>query len=155
MLQSRKVMAKAAKIKAPPDPDALPELSIATDKVCFVALKARQFDVKDAVSDPDSGSNPTDDAVVDVLEENHDDPVRYELVSFIGGLSVDEQLDLVALAWIGRGTGTIDEWQNLRAEAAREHNNRIARYLLGLPLLGDYLEEGLSQFGRSCAGEGL
>ncbi len=38
-------MAKAAKIKAPPDPDALPELSIATDKVCFVALKARQFDV--------------------------------------------------------------------------------------------------------------
>jgi len=57
----------------------------------------------------------------------------------------------VALAWIGRGTGTIDEWQNLRAEAAREHNSRIARYLLGLPLLGDYLEEGLSEFGRSCA----
>jgi len=103
------------------------------------------------VSDPDTGSNPTDDAVVDVLEENHDDPVRYELASFIGGLSVDEQLDLVVLAWIGRGTGTIDEWQNLRAEAAREHNSRIARYLLGLPLLGDYLEEGLSQFGRSCA----
>ena len=50
------------------DPDALPELSIATDKVCFVALKARQFDVKDAMSDPDTGSNPTDDAVVDVLE---------------------------------------------------------------------------------------
>jgi len=25
--------------------------------------------------------------------------------------------------------------------------------LLGLPLLGDYLEEGLSQFGRSCSDE--
>jgi hypothetical protein len=31
----------------------------------------------------------------------------------------------------------------------RSHE-RTAAYLLGLPLLSEHLEEGLSQFGRSC-----
>ena len=137
----------------PIDPDTLPTLSISAEKVCLIAARARQFDVKDAVTDPDSGSNPTDDAMVDVLEDDHDDPVYQELVAFIGGLTEDEQVDLVALAWLGRGDGTIDEWDSLRAEAERNHNRRTARYLLGLPLLPNYLEDGLSQFGRSCANE--
>jgi hypothetical protein len=135
------------------DPDTLPTLSISTEKVCQIVLKARQFDVKDVASDVDSGSNPTDDGMVDVLEDNNQDPVFRELVAFIGGLSEDEQIDLVALAWLGRGDDTIDEWDKLRAEAARNHNRRTARYLLGLPLLPDFLEDGLSQFGRSCADE--
>jgi len=139
--------------KRPIDPDTLPTLSISTDKVCLIVLRARQFDVKDVVADPDSGSNPADDGMVDVLEDGHNDPVYRELVAFIGGLSEDEQIDLVALAWLGRGDGTIEEWDTLRAEAARNHNRRTARYLLGLPLLPDYLEEGLSQFGRSCVDE--
>lgn len=63
-------------------------------------------------------------------------------------MTEDEQIDLVALAWLGRGDGALDDWADLRAEAARAHNNRTAAYLLGMPLLGDYLEEGLSQFGH-------
>ena len=31
----------------------------------------------------------------------------------------------------------------------RAHNKRTAEYLLGMPLLGDLLEEGLAQFGHS------
>ncbi len=65
-------------------------------------------------------------------------------------MSEDEQIDLVALAWLGRGDGTLDDWDNLRDEAARAHNNRTAAYLLGLPLLPDYLEEALAQFGITC-----
>jgi hypothetical protein len=76
---------------------------------------------------------------------------RPALPSFINALVFDEQVDLVTLAWIGRGDGTIEDWNELRTEAARVHNNRTARYLLGLPLLSDYLQEGLSQFGRSCS----
>ncbi|HTP92176.1 MAG TPA: DUF3775 domain-containing protein, partial [Xanthobacteraceae bacterium] len=53
----------------------------------------------------------------------------------------------------GRGDGTIEDWDELRAEAARAHNKRTASYLLGMPLLPDYLEEGLSQFGLSCSEE--
>ena len=85
-----------------------------------------------------------------MLEDDADDPVVAELVGFINALSEDEQIDLVALAWLGRGDGTIDDWDELRAEAARAHNKRTAAYLLGTPTLGDYLEDGLSEFGRSC-----
>jgi hypothetical protein len=127
-----------------------PTLSISPEKVCFFILKAREFDVKDAVSDPDSGSNASDDAMIDVLEDHPDDPTQQELRSFIDALTEDEQVDLVALTWLGRGDGTIDEWEDLRAEAARLHNNRTAAYLMGKPMLGDHLEEGLSQFGLSC-----
>jgi hypothetical protein len=132
-------------------PDQLPELSIAADKVCFIIVKAREFDVKDVVTDPGDGSNPSDDRMVSVLEDHDDDPVRQELVATISAMSVDERVDLVTLLWLGRGDGTIEDWTSLRAEAARVHSNRTAQYLLGLPLLGDYLEEGLSQFGISCS----
>jgi hypothetical protein len=127
-----------------------PTLSISTDKVCFIAVKAREFDVKDVLTDPDDGSNPTDDGMVSVLEDNPDDPVRQEIVAFINALDFDEQVDLVTLAWMGRGDGTIEDWSDLRAEAARVHNNRTARYLLGLPLLPSYLQDGLAEFGLSC-----
>ena len=125
-------------------------LSISVEKVCFIAAKARQFDVKDVVTDPEDGSNPADDGMRAVLEDHPDDPVFQELTAFINALVVDEQIDLVTLAWMGRGDGTIDDWTELRAEAERAHNNRTARYLLGLPLLADYLEAGLSEFDRSC-----
>jgi hypothetical protein len=129
-----------------------PTLSISPEKVCFFIAKAHQFDVKDAVSDPDSGSNATDDAMLDVLEDHADDPTLQELTSFINALTEDEQIDLVALTWLGRGDGTLGEWDDLREEAARLHNKRTAAYLLAKPMLGDHLEEGLAAFGVSCEG---
>jgi hypothetical protein len=131
----------------------MPELSISTEKVCFIVVKARQFDVKDAVTEPDPGSNASDDGMRSVLEDHADDPVRAELASAIWALNEDEQIDLVALAWLGRGDGELENWDDLRSEASRAHNDRTAAYLLGMPLLADYLEEGLSQFGESCANE--
>jgi hypothetical protein len=126
---------------------AAPSLSISPEKVRFFIDKAHQFDVKDGVSDPDSGSNAADDAMLDVLEDHADDPTRQELTSFINALNEDEQIDLVALTWLGRGDGEINEWDDLREEAHRLHNNRTAQYLLGKPMLGDHLEEGLASFG--------
>ena len=67
----------------------------------------------------------------------------------IRALNEDEQIDLVALAWLGRGDGDVSDWQEIRAEAARAHNRRTAQYLIGIPLLSDYLEEALTQFGHS------
>ena len=130
--------------------DNLPELSISEQKLCFIIANAREFDVKDVVTDPDDASNATDDAMVSVLEDHKDDPVVQELVAVIFAMSEDEQIDLVTLTWLGRGDGTIEDWSELRAEAARAHNRRTASYLLGIPLLSDYLEEAISQFGISC-----
>ena len=130
--------------------DAASTLGISSEKVCYIIVKARQFEAKDVVADPDSGSNPTDDGVVSVLEDQSDDPVYEELMAFIAGLDEDEQIDLIALTWLGRGDASLEEWDDLRSEAARARNERTAAYLLGLPLLPEHLQEGLSQFGRSC-----
>ena len=130
--------------------DTVPTLSISTEKVCFVILKAREFDVKDSPTIPDEGSNPADDQMVEVLEDRGDDPVVWELAAFIGAMNEDEQIDLVTLTWLGRGDGSLQEWDELRAEAARAHNRHTVLYLLRTPLLPDYLEDGIAEFGRSC-----
>jgi hypothetical protein len=102
------------------------------------------------VTDPGDASNPTDDAMISVLEDHGDDPVVQEIAAAIFSMSEDEQIDLVTLAWVGRGDGSIEDWDELRAEAARAHNERTTSYLLGMPLLADYLDEALSQFEHSC-----
>ena len=125
----------------------MPELTISSDQVAFLIEKARQFDVKDIAADPDSGSNGADDDMIDVLEDNGSDPVQKEIYGFVAALTEDEQIDLVALMRLGRGDGTIEEWDDLRKEAADGRNGHTARYLLGEPLLGDLLAEGLAAFG--------
>jgi hypothetical protein len=125
-------------------------LTISPEKVCFLIIKAREFDVKDEVTESDPGSNPSDDKSAAVLEDHEDDPVVEEITSLINSLSVDEQIDLVALAWLGRDDYSADDWPAVREEAAQAHNERTAEYLLGIPLLGDFLEEGLSMLGYSC-----
>jgi hypothetical protein len=127
-----------------------PTLSISPAKVCFFIAKAREFDVKDVVTDPGSSSKAADEGMLSVLEDHPDDPTYQELMAFISALSEDEQIDLVTLTWLGRGDGTIEDWDDLRAEASRAHNNRTASYLLGKPMLADHLEEGLAQFECSC-----
>jgi hypothetical protein len=129
---------------------AVPPLNISTDKVCFIIVKAREFEAKDVVTEPDPGSNPSDDRMISVLENHRNDPSVSELAEAIDALSEDEQIDLVALTWLGRGDGTLQDWATIRSQAGDAHNERTAAYLLGTPLLADYLEEGLSQFGRSC-----
>lgn len=135
--------------QAPLEPEDI-DLAIATDKVCHIIVKARAWDAKQADDDPDSGSNATDDGMADVLESGHNDATRAELVAFIRALDVEEQVNLVALAWLGRGTYELSEWREALETARNEHTARTAEYLLGLPMLGDYLEEGLAVFNETC-----
>lgn len=136
--------------RASGEDDDTPTLAVSAEKVCFVMSKARQFDVKDAPSLSDDGSDPPDDDMRSVLEDRPDDPVQQELTSFISALSYDEQIDLVTLMWMGRGDGTLADWYELRDTACNEHTPYTARYLLGTPMLADFLAEGLAQFGLSC-----
>jgi hypothetical protein len=87
-----------------------------------------------------------------VLEDG-DDPVVREITGFINAMTEEEQIDLVALMRLGRGDGTIEEWDDLRREAADSGNESTASYLLGEPLVSDYLAEGLDEFGLSWSDE--
>ncbi len=128
-----------------------PATLISSEKVCYIIVKAREYMGKDVVTIPDPGSNPTDDSMAEILEDHKDDASESELTNFIDYLNDDEKLDLVALAWLGRGDDTPDNWERLRTEAlTADHTATTAEYLMGMPLLPDYLEEALSQFDISC-----
>ncbi len=129
----------------------MPTLRISTEKVCYVVIKAREFDVKVAPEWMDTGSNPTYDGMTRVLEDYRDDPTLAELSSYLRNLNQDELEDLIALMLLGRGDYSLDEWEDLMSAAAELREEHPVRYLIGIPLLGDYLEDGLDEFGLSCA----
>ncbi len=131
----------------------IPELEITLDKVCWLILRTNEFDAKDVAADEDSGSNPSDDNMADVLEDHGDDPVVDEIKGVIEGMSDDERIELVTLMWLGRDDdATVEDWDELRAEAARMRNRDTAGYLLGTPLVGSHLESGLAKLDLSCSG---
>jgi hypothetical protein len=124
-------------------------LDIAPEKVAHVIIKAREYDAKvgawnDTREEGDAEEDPSA-----ILEDFADDPTRAELVGFIDALNYDEQANLVALAWVGRGTFEKEEFAEAVETARNERVNTTAGYLLGMPLLADYLEEGLEKLGFS------
>lgn len=125
-------------------------LTVNPDKVCYIIIKAREFDAKVPPEEMEDGSNPADDKDVGILEDQPDDPTEQELLDAIEALNQDELLDLVTLTWIGRGDFTAKDWDSARLEAAGMRDKHIPSYLLETPLLGDYLMEGLSGMGYSC-----
>jgi hypothetical protein len=125
-------------------------LQISPDIVCFIILKANAFDAKVDVIEPDPGPNPSSDDLREVIEDDEEDADYTELKAAIDSLNEDEQIDLVALTWLGRGDFTKDEWEAARQTATDARSDHTAAYLLGIPLLGDYLEEALSQLDYSC-----
>ena len=147
-------------------------LEMDSDKVCYIVVKMREYEeeglIRAEFEEDDEGSNlhmadeGEDDGELEdeegfvALEDQEededeaDDTYLEELTNFIQNLDEEEQIELVALAWIGRGDYEKEEWP-AAVEAARErHNDRTPQYLLGMPVLADYLEEGLAAFDLSC-----
>jgi hypothetical protein len=124
---------------------------INTDKVCFIIVKARELESEDEGLESDA-SNPSDDKFVSVLTDEAFPVVRAELAAYIEAMDVDEQCELVALAWVGRGEFAAEEWRTAVAEARARREGPTSRYLLQNPLLASHLEYGLAEFGESCEG---
>lgn len=128
-----------------------PDIEIAPEKVAHVIIKAREFDAKvgawdNSAEDGDAAEDPSA-----ILEDYSNDPTAAEIAGFIDALNDDEQAELVALAWVGRGTFEPEEFGEAVETARAEKTNATASYLLGLPLLADYLEEGLEKLGYSAS----
>ena len=82
-----------------------------------------------------------------LAEEKVEDLTAEELRELIEDLNQDEAAELIALVWIGRGDYDASEWEDALTEARARGNDRTAAYLLGMPMLGDWLEEGLEAIG--------
>lgn len=118
--------------------------NISLEKVCFVIAKARELDVKVAPEELD------DDSMNRILEDYADDPTLAELRGFLRAQSDDELGELLALTWIGRGDYSAEEWGEVLDQVSDVREMHTVDYLIGTPLLADFLEEALSQFGHSC-----
>lgn len=125
-------------------------LEISPRKVAHVIVKARELDAKvGSWRDDDGGRHTAADDDMDVLEDSRLDATRSEAADFIANLNEDEQTHLVALAWVGRGSFSADEFEEAVEIARSERTNKTEDYLLGMPLLADYLEQGLDELGYS------
>ena len=72
-------------------------------------------------------------------------------MAFISALSDEEQADLSACCGLVVATAHWRTGTTCATRRMRSMTTASPLYLLGEPLLSDYLEEGLSQFGFSCA----
>jgi hypothetical protein len=124
-------------------------LETSLEKICFIIIKARELDVTEGVVEPRRASNPGDEGSHAVLADYRDNPASRELKAFIDNLNEDEQTELVALAWHGRGDYSTMEWGQALVDARTRRDLPASDYLLQMPLLGDLLEEGLAQLGLS------
>ncbi|MDH3242750.1 MAG: DUF3775 domain-containing protein [Alphaproteobacteria bacterium] len=128
-------------------------------KLCFVVIKAREIHAKVEVENPvepetqETASDAVDDGFRAILEDYASDATYQELKEFLDGFNRDERVEILALTWLGRGDYTLDDWDQALADAAASANESETEYLMGTPLIADYLEEGLSLHGVSCADE--
>jgi hypothetical protein len=131
------------------------ELRISTEKVCAFIEAARELAGKVPSTAGDRTTTGDDSRLVtieDYPQEEYpqQDERRRELVEFVAGLNVEEQTDLLALIWLGRGDYDLDEWDDAVAEAEARIAARDPDYMIGDAALPEYLGGGLEAFGRSC-----
>lgn len=131
------------------------ELSIGPDTVRLFVLKAKAISA--ALSSDYADGNEHEVELNDqsrdshhhdgLAEEEEQDLTEEELRELLDDLNVDEAAELIALVWIGRGDYDASEWPEAVAEAKQRGHKKTTKYLMGLPMLGDWLEEGLEAIG--------
>lgn len=126
-------------------------LGVDRETLAFVVLKARAYDVLVPSDNPDDASDVADDRFVEALEDEPDNPAGQELREAIKSLDADGQASLVALTWMGRGD--YDSWKEALSAARERAEGPTWRYLMGIPLLGDYIEDGADQIGVNLVEE--
>lgn len=127
-------------------------LNVNPETVCRLIELAQAYNVREPASVPEEGSNAMDDWSQHMLTDDQDNSSYEEFETIIGDLEPDQQHEVIALLWLGRGDYTIDEWDNIVQLAKEQWSPGVAQYLMDHPLLADQLREGLEQHGYKCEG---
>ena len=130
------------------------------ETICRLILRAKELEAQvpaaDADEDPDNVDDYDDEGgeALSVLEDELNTGVEEEVQALLDELAEDQLAEIVALAWVGRGTYDSSEWDEAFAEANDLAPDERIDELLEMPLLGGYLDAGLAAFDYSCDGVG-
>ncbi len=136
------------------------ELLTPLETICRLILRAKELEAQVPATDPDEDPDNVDDfddegdQALSVLEDELNDGVEEEVQAMLDELADDQLAEVVALAWVGRGTYDASEWDDAFAEANDLGVTERVDELLDMPLLGGHLEAGLAAFDYSCDGVG-
>ena len=136
------------------------ELLTPLETICRLILRAKELEAQVPAADPDEDPDNVDDfddegdQALSTLEDELNDGVEEEVQAMLDDLADDQLAELVALAWVGRGTYDSSEWDDAMAEASDLDSDDRIDELLDMPLLAGHLEAGLAAFDYSCEGIG-
>jgi len=131
------------------------ELTVSLETICRLIVRARELEAQVPAIEADDEEDPTDtDDPLAVLEDESNDVVEDEVRALIDDLAEDEAIEVLALAFVGRGTFDASEWEEALEAAGEDGNDGVAEQLLDMPMLAAYLDAGLSAFDLSCDGIG-
>jgi len=122
-------------------------LELNPETVRYIINMTREFQAQDGGGMSEEPVGASDEWAMQMITDQEGDPTQDELKIAIEDLEPDQQVQLVALMWLGRGSFSVDEWDAALKEAGDNWNKNTADYLIGTPLVSDYLEEGLNQLG--------
>lgn len=136
------------------------ELLTPLETLCRLILRAKELEAQVPADDPDEDPDDVDDfddddgETLSVLEDELNESVEEEVNAVLDDLAEDQLAEVVALAWVGRGTYDVSEWDEALAEAGDLDVEQRLEELIDMPLLAGHLEAGLAAFDYSCDGIG-
>ena len=136
------------------------ELLTPLETICRLILRAKELEAQVPAEDPDDDPADIDDLddeggeALSVLEDELNDGVEEEVQALLDDLAEDQLAEMVALAWVGRGTYDASEWDDAFEEANSLDNSQKIDELMDMPLLAGHLEAGIAAFDYSCDGIG-
>jgi hypothetical protein len=137
------------------------ELLTPLETLCRIIIRARENEAQVPAEDPDEDADNVDDfddesgaGGLSTLEDELNTGVEEELRAVLDDLADDQLAETLALAWVGRGTYDVSEWDDAFAEANDTDPESSIDELMDMPLLASHLEAGLAAFDYSCEGVG-
>ena len=131
------------------------ELSVSLETICRLIVRARELEAQVPGIESDGEEDPQDtDDGLSVIEDEANESVQAEILALLDDLADDQIVEILALAWVGRGTYDASEWEDALEEAGDRDADSPADQLLDMPMLAAYLDAGLAAFDLSCEGVG-
>jgi len=131
------------------------DLSTPLETICRLIIRARELEAQVPSIENDDEADPTDsDDEYAVLEDEANEAIEEEMIALLDDLGDDQVQEILALAWVGRGTYDATEWDEALETAADPDTEDPVDQLLDMPTLAAYLDAGLAAFDLNCEGIG-